>query len=82
MVSKGLHIFVGQTTTMKVYIDYPANRTLTVRKQFTTNRERTLYLRKWLKKNNVESPCHDYSDYVVEFVETYDDNNQYWIVGS
>lgn len=70
---------------MKVYIDYPITKTLNVRKHFTTNEERTTYLRNWLRRNKIDSPCHDYSDYVVEEVEDieeYGNDFQYWIVGS
>lgn len=70
---------------MYITIDYPVEATFEVRKNLQTDKEKTEYLRKWLKKNKINSPCHDYSDYHVEKVISYSKfklNSEYWIVGS
>ena len=68
---------------MYITIDYPIEATFEVRKNLSTDKEKTEYLRKWLKKNKIDSPNHDYSDYhvekVISFVNT---KSEYWIVGS
>jgi len=67
-----------------IFIDYPTNFSFKTKKTFTTNEERTQHLQQVLRKNKVDSPCHDYTDYVVEDVDTnmYYGNCEYWIIGS
>ena len=68
-----------------ILIDYPTTLTFKTSKSFETNDERTSHLRKWLKRNKIDSPCHDYSDYVVEGVDLLIIDClpvEYWIVGS
>jgi hypothetical protein len=67
-----------------IYIDYPTDFSFKTKKTFTNNEERTKYLHQVLRRKKVESPCHDYSDYVVEDVEggRFYGNDEYWCVGS
>jgi hypothetical protein len=73
---------------MKVTIDYPGNATFFIRtkvkpfKPWPKEDPRTRLLRRWLKRNNFPSPCHAYSDYVVECVERSENGDEHWIVGS
>jgi hypothetical protein len=61
-------------TYTEIYIDYPVNMCFKTRFEFDNDEERTKYLHKVLKKNKVDSPLHDYTDYVVERTEI----NRYW----
>ena len=61
-------------TYTEIYISYPVNMCFKTRFEFENDEERTKYLHKVLKKNKVDSPCHDYTDYVVEKVEV----SRYW----
>jgi hypothetical protein len=66
-----------------IFIDYPTNFSFKTKKTFTTNEERTQHLQQVLRRKKVESPCHDYTDYVVETADKlgcYD--SEYWCVGS
>lgn len=65
-----------------IVIDYPVEMTFITRKDFKTNTDRTKHLRSILRKNRIESPNHDYNDYVVEFHQQMEDDSEYWIVGS
>jgi hypothetical protein len=67
-----------------IYIDYPTDYSFKTKKTFVSNEERTKYLHQVLRRNKVESPCHDYSDYVVEGVEPIGKANEreYWLIGS
>ena len=75
--------------------DYPTNMCFDVRKElpeFTGDcpvRNKILHYQ--LKKQNVDSPCHAYSDYVVECVEQMNAYNELadkyedievWVIGS
>ncbi len=68
-----------------IFIDYPIDFSFKTKKTFTTNEERTNHLHKVLKRHKVESPCHEYTDYVVEDWEGgrfYNGDDEYWVVGS
>jgi len=65
-----------------IIIDYPTNFTFRTKKTFSNDEERTLYLHKVLKRDRVESPCHLYTDYSVEFVETLSNGTEFWGIGS
>jgi hypothetical protein len=66
-----------------IHIDYPINYSFKTKKTFNSNEERTKYLHQVLRRNKIESPCHDYTDYLVENVDKlgcYD--TEYWCIGS
>jgi hypothetical protein len=67
-----------------IFIDYPIDFSFKTKKTFTTNEERTQHLQQVLRRKKVESPSHDYSDYVVEGIEVsrFYGNDEFWIVGS
>ena len=67
-----------------IFIDYPTMFSFRTRKTFTNNDERTKYLHYVLRKNKVDSPCHGYNEYSVEFVEPIGKANkrEYWLIGS
>ena len=71
--------------------DYPStfafstNETLTDFNEETGCSLRTRILHDELKRQNINSPHHDYTDYVVEIVETAilgDIETELWILGS
>jgi hypothetical protein len=65
-----------------IIIDYPIEMTFITRKDFKDNTDRTNHLRNVLRKKQIESPNHDYNDYVVEFHQELEGSSEYWIVGS
>jgi hypothetical protein len=67
-----------------IFIDYPTMFHFTTDKTFETFEERDEYLHQVLKENNVDSPNHDYDDYVVEAVEPIGKKGEreYWCIGS
>jgi hypothetical protein len=65
-----------------IFIDYPTEFSWKTKKTFSNNAERTEYVRQVLKRKKVESPCHDYDDYVVEFTKSIKPKYEYWILGS
>lgn len=69
-----------------IYIDYPQEMVFRTRKQFETNEERTIYLQQILRRKKVDSPCHAYTDYVVEHANISPrielDDWEVWYVGS
>jgi hypothetical protein len=65
-----------------IIIDYPTEMTFITRKDFKDNTDRTNHLRSVLRKKQIESPNHDYNDYVVEFHQVLEGSSEYWIVGS
>jgi hypothetical protein len=65
-----------------IYIDYPTDLSFKTKKTFTNNEERTKYLHQVLRKRKVESPSHDYTDYVVEDITEYSCLQELWVVGS
>ena len=65
-----------------IFIDYPTNFSFKTKKTFTTNEERTQHLQQVLRRRKVESPCHDYSDYVVEDITWVFNQSEFWCVGS
>ena len=65
-----------------IFIDYPTMFSFRTRKTFTNNDERTKYLHYVLRKNKVDSPSHDYTDYVVEDITWVFDKSEFWIIGS
>lgn len=68
-----------QMTT--VTIDYPTNFTFRTRKIFLDDKERTKYLHRVLRVKKVPSPLHEYTDYVVEDVQSWG-NYEFWVIGS
>lgn len=69
-----------------ITIDYPSFASFTIRAgKFKNNNDlksRTKELHRLLKRSRVDSPCHDYSDYVVEGVEITSNGREFWVVGS
>ena len=66
-----------------IFIDYPTNLSFKTKKTFASNEERTKHLHQVLRRKKVESPCHDYTDYVVEMVEPNKYGSfEFWIIGS
>lgn len=65
--------------------DYPATFYFDVRKDLPEFNEfcpvRQKILLRQLKRQNIDSPCHSYNDYVIEMVEPYY-NGEIWIIGS
>jgi len=64
---------------------YPTTMTFKVRKElpeFTFNCPvRNEILHRQLKKQKVDSPCHSYSDYGVDCIESFD-GGEVWEIGS
>lgn len=64
---------------------YPANMTFKVKKElpeFTFNCPvRNKILLYQLKKQQIDSPCHSYSDYGVDCIEVFD-GGEIWEIGS
>jgi hypothetical protein len=69
-------------TYTEIFIDYPVVMCFKTQFVFENNEERTKYLHKVLKKNKVDSPLHEYTDYVVEAVERVNWSDENWYVGS
>ena len=70
-------------TYTEIFIDYPVVMCFKTQFEFENDEERTKYLHKVLKKNKVDSPLHDYTDYVVELSEKINWNiDEVWTVGS
>lgn len=65
-----------------VIIDYPTDFVFRTRKTFINDEERTQHLRRVLRRNNIDSPSHEYEDYVVEDVTELPDNYEFWVIGS
>jgi len=68
-----------------IYIDYPVEMSFNTKKEFQNNDERTTYLHQVLRRKKVDSPCHAYTDYVVEHADIApikQDNWEVWAVGS
>lgn len=65
-----------------VIIDYPTDFVFRTKKTFINDDERTQYLRRVLRRNNIDSPSHEYNDYVVEDVTELPDNHEFWVIGS
>ena len=66
-----------------IFIDYPIKFSFKTKKTFVSNEERTNHLHKVLKRHKIESPCHEYTDYVIEDIcRFYNNDNEYWLVGS
>lgn len=65
-----------------IIVDYPQQFSFKTKKTFTTNEERTKHLQQVLRRKNIESPSHDYNDYVVEETIRVFDKTDFWIVGS
>jgi hypothetical protein len=67
-----------------IFIDYPTNFSFSTNRTFNNNDERTEYLHQVLSLHQVNSPSHDYSDYVVEYVEPIGKVNEreFWLIGS
>jgi hypothetical protein len=65
---------------------YPATMVFDVRKElpeFTDGcKVRQKILLYQLKKQMIDSPSHDYKDYVIEMVEPYYNEAEEWIIGS
>lgn len=73
----------GNIHKMKtIIIDYPTDFVFRTKIDFVSDEQRTEHLRKILRKNNVPSPMHEYNDYVVEIVEDFDSDTQFWGIGS
>ena len=70
--------------TKTIFIDYPTMFHFNTDKDFSNNQERTEYLHEVLKNNKVNSPCHAYTDYVVEAIEPIGKKGEreYWAIGS
>ena len=66
----------------KIIIDYPVLTEFKTYKKFKDDDERTEWLVSTLSKKKIHSPCHDYTDYVVELVEKIDNQTEYWVIGS
>jgi hypothetical protein len=64
---------------------YPATFIFDVRKELPEFeygcKVRQEILLRQLKRQNIDSPCHAYSDYVIEHVEKHY-TGEYWILGS
>jgi len=70
-------------TYTEIFIDYPVVMSFKTQFEFENDEERTKYLHKVLKKNKVDSPCHDYTDYVVEVSKKINWNtDEVWVIGS
>jgi hypothetical protein len=65
-----------------IFIDYPTDFSFKTKKTFTTNEERTQHLQQVLCRKKVESPSHDYSDYVVEDITWVFAESEFWVIGS
>ena len=65
-----------------IFIDYPTDFSFKTKKTFTTNEERTQHLQQVLRRKKVESPSHDYNDYVVEVIEPIGNTREFWLIGS
>jgi hypothetical protein len=68
-----------------IITDYPANFTFKVRKDLPAFDEycevRQEILLRQLRRQNIDSPCHAYTDYGIDEVITFDGGEQ-WILGS
>lgn len=64
---------------------YPATFTFKVRKELPVFEDycevREEILLRQLRKQKIYSPCHSYTEYVIEMVETFDGGEE-WIIGS
>jgi hypothetical protein len=70
-------------TYTEIFIDYPVVMCFKTQFEFENDEERTKYLHKILKKNKVDSPLHDYTDYIVEATKKINWNaDEVWIIGS
>jgi hypothetical protein len=66
-------------------VDYPTTMTFEVRKELPEFNDycevRQKILLYQLRKQKIESPCHSYTDYVVEDIFPLNDG-EVWIIGS
>ena len=64
---------------------YPATFTFKVRKELPEFEDyceiREEILHRQLRKQKIYSPCHSYSEYIVEAIETFDGGEE-WIIGA
>jgi hypothetical protein len=66
-----------------ICIDYPTELCFKTKFEFNNNEERTNFLIKKLRNKKVDSPCHNYEDYVVEYTEKIrGEGYEYWAVAS
>jgi len=72
-------------TKQILILDYPTNMTFQVRKDLPEFDEycevRQEILLRQFKRQNIDSPCHGYNEYVIEAVVPMKDS-EIWIIGS
>jgi len=72
-------------TKQIIILDYPSNMTFQVRKELPEFNDscdvRQEILLRQLKRQNIDSPCHSYSEYVIEDVIPMKECEM-WIIGS